>query len=70
MSFRHKGLRRFYETGNAAGVQASHKKRLRFHLAALIGNRRINFEFRDGSAYVKKLDVPAAEHSLAEENVN
>lgn len=34
-SFRHKGLRKFFETGNAAGVQASHAKRLRMQLAAL-----------------------------------
>jgi toxin HigB-1 len=34
-SFRHKGLRRLFETGSAAGVQASHAKRLRLQLAAL-----------------------------------
>ena len=34
-SFRHKGLRKLFETGNTAGVQASHAKRLRMHLAAL-----------------------------------
>ena len=34
-SFRHKGLRRFYETGSTAGIQASHVKRLRLQLAAL-----------------------------------
>ncbi len=34
-SFRHKGLRKLFETGNAAGVQASHTKRLRLQLAAL-----------------------------------
>ena len=34
-SFRHKGLRRLYETGSVAGVQASHGKRLRMQLAAL-----------------------------------
>lgn len=34
-SFRHKGLRRFYETGGTAGIQASHAKRLRLQLAAL-----------------------------------
>jgi proteic killer suppression protein len=33
--FRHKGLRRLFETGSAAGVQASHAKRLRMQLAAL-----------------------------------
>ena len=34
-SFRHKGLRRLYETGSAAGVQASHERRLRMQLLAL-----------------------------------
>jgi proteic killer suppression protein len=34
-SFRHKGLRRFYESGSAAGVQPKHVKRLRMLLAAL-----------------------------------
>ena len=34
-SFRHKGLRRFFETGSASGIQASHAKRLRLQLAAL-----------------------------------
>lgn len=35
LSFRHKGLRRFYETGHAAGIQAAHAARLRMVLAAL-----------------------------------
>jgi proteic killer suppression protein len=34
-SFRHKGLRMFFETGKAAGIQTSHAKRLRLLLAAL-----------------------------------
>jgi len=34
-SFRHKGLRRFFDSGNASGVQAIHAKRLRMLLAAL-----------------------------------
>lgn len=34
-SFRHKGLRRFFETGSTSGVQVSHAKRLRMQLAAL-----------------------------------
>jgi proteic killer suppression protein len=34
-SFRHKGLRKLFETGNGAGVQANHRKRLRMQLAAL-----------------------------------
>ena len=34
-SFRHKGLRRYYESGSAAGVQPHHTKRLRMLLTAL-----------------------------------
>ena len=34
-SFRHKGLRRLYETGSTAGVQANHERRLRMQLVAL-----------------------------------
>ena len=35
MSFRHKGLRKLHETGNASGVLATHKTRLRMQLTAL-----------------------------------
>jgi proteic killer suppression protein len=34
-SFKHKGLRRFFETGSTAGIQAKHSRRLRIQLAAL-----------------------------------
>jgi proteic killer suppression protein len=34
-SFRHKGLRKFYESGSLAGIQPHHAKRLRMQLAAL-----------------------------------
>lgn len=34
-SFRHKGLKRFFETGKTSGIQAKHAKRLRLQLAAL-----------------------------------
>jgi proteic killer suppression protein len=34
-SFRHKGLRKYYETGSTAGIQPAHAKRLRMILAAL-----------------------------------
>ena len=34
-SFRHKGLRRFYESGSVAGIQPKHAKRLRMLLLAL-----------------------------------
>lgn len=34
-SFRHKGLRQFYETGSKTGIQAEQEKRLRVLLARL-----------------------------------
>lgn len=34
-SFRHKGLRNFFESGNSAGIQPHHANRLRMLLAAL-----------------------------------
>ena len=33
--FRHKGLRKFFESGSAAGIQPHHAKRLRMQLTAL-----------------------------------
>ena len=46
-SFRHKGLRRLYESGSTAGVQAAHAKRLRMQLAAL-----------DTAQTVEDMDIP------------
>lgn len=34
-TFRHKGLEAFFRTGNKAGIQPAHAKRLRLQLAAL-----------------------------------
>ena len=34
-SFRHKGLERFFRTGNTSGIQTKHAKRLRLILAQL-----------------------------------
>jgi proteic killer suppression protein len=34
-SFRHKGVRRFFETGSKAGIQAAHAARLARQLSAL-----------------------------------
>lgn len=34
-SFRHKGLKKFFETGSRSGIQPHHAKRLRMQLAAL-----------------------------------
>ncbi|MFT5367269.1 MAG: proteic killer suppression protein [Candidatus Latescibacterota bacterium] len=47
LSFKHKGLRQFYETGTTAGIQASHKNRLRMMLAAL-----------DTATHIEDMDIP------------
>lgn len=39
-SFKHKGLRRFFETGSVSGIQASHVKRLRLILGRLHAARQ------------------------------
>ena len=46
-SFRHKGLRRLYESGSAAGIQSKHVKRLRLLLVAL-----------DTAHVIDDMDVP------------
>lgn len=46
-SFRHKGLRKFYESGSAAGVQPHHAKRLRMLLTAL-----------DTAQSIEDMDIP------------
>ena len=46
-SFRHKGLRQFFETGGTSGVQANHAKRLRMQLAAL-----------DTAQTIEDMDIP------------
>jgi proteic killer suppression protein len=40
-SFRHKGLRRYYETSSTSGIQAAHAVRLRMQLTALDTAQRI-----------------------------
>jgi proteic killer suppression protein len=46
-SFKHKGLRRFYESGTLSGIQPKHSKRLRMLLAAL-----------DTAQVIGDMDVP------------
>lgn len=36
-SFRHKGIKRFFEEGSKAGIQAAHASKLRIQLTALDG---------------------------------
>jgi proteic killer suppression protein len=47
LSIRHKGLRKFFETGSTAGVRADHVKRLRMQLAAL-----------DSAHVIDDVDIP------------
>jgi len=46
-SFKHKGLKHFFETGSIAGVQPSHKNRLRLQLTAL-----------DTATCIEDMDIP------------
>lgn len=46
-SLRHKGLRKFFETGSTSGIQASHAKRLRMQLATL-----------DTALTIEDMDIP------------
>lgn len=53
-SFKHKGLKKFFETGNKAGIQAKHERRLRMQLAAI-----------DTATLVEDIDLPGFKlHSL------
>ncbi|MEZ5470494.1 MAG: type II toxin-antitoxin system RelE/ParE family toxin [Marinicella sp.] len=46
-SFKHKGLEKFYKSGNTKGVQAGHVKKLRMQLVAL-----------DSAQVIEDLDIP------------
>ena len=46
-SFKHKGLKKFYETGSRQGIQAQHASKLRMQLAAL-----------DSARVLDDLDIP------------
>jgi len=46
-SFKHKGLKKFFETGNVSGIRPEHKQKLRIVLAAL-----------DTATCIEDLDLP------------
>ena len=46
-SFRHKGLKKYFETGSLAGIQPHHARRLRMLLAAL-----------DTAQSISDMDIP------------
>ena len=50
-SFRHKGLRRFFETGSTAGIQPKHAPRLRLILG------RLNAAINPGDMALPGLDL-------------
>lgn len=53
-SIRHKGLRRYYETGRTAGINPAHAGKLRLQLAAL-----------DTAKKIEDMDIPGFRlHSL------
>jgi proteic killer suppression protein len=54
-SFRHKGLRRFYETGVKSGIQPKHAGRLRLQLTAL-----------DTAHKIEDMDIPGYRLHLIE----
>jgi proteic killer suppression protein len=47
ISFRHKGLRRYFETGSLAGIQPAHAHRIKMQLAAL-----------DTAQTIEDMDIP------------
>ena len=47
LSFRHKGLKRFFEIGSTAGIQPKHARRLRMQLSAL-----------DTACVIDDMDIP------------
>lgn len=46
-SFRHKGLKQFFETGSVAGIDPSHRQKIRIRLAAL-----------DTATAIEDMDLP------------
>ena len=53
-SFRHKGLKKFFDTGSVAGIQPHHAKRLRMQLVAL-----------DTATTIEDMEIPGFKlHSL------
>ena len=46
-SFKHKGLKKFFETGSIAGIQAKHERRLKVQLQAI-----------DTASVIDDIDLP------------
>ncbi|WP_250656282.1 type II toxin-antitoxin system RelE/ParE family toxin [Alkalimarinus coralli] len=53
-SFKHKGLRKYFETGSTAGIQNSHARKLKMQLVAI-----------DTAQVIEDIDLPGYQlHSL------
>ena len=46
-SFKHKGLKKYFETGSVSGIQANHQNKLRMQLAAI-----------DTAAMIEDINLP------------
>ena len=46
-TFKHKGLKKFFDTGSKAGIQPKHERRLRMQLAAI-----------DTASVIEDIDLP------------
>ncbi|GIU52230.1 hypothetical protein TUM4438_44420 [Shewanella sairae] len=59
-SFKHKGLKKFFETGSKAGIQAKHEKKLRMQLTAI-----------DTATVIDDIDLPGFRlHGLSGQRVD
>ena len=47
-SFKHKGLKKYFETGNTSGIQAKHERKLRMQLVAI-----------DTAQSIEDIDLPS-----------
>jgi toxin HigB-1 len=59
-SFKHKGLKKFFESGNVSGINPAHRRKLRIRLAAL-----------DTAAMIGDMDLPGFQlHTLKGDKQN
>ncbi|WP_301098594.1 type II toxin-antitoxin system RelE/ParE family toxin [Otariodibacter sp.] len=61
LSFKHKGLELFFNTGSTAGIQQSHAKKLRLQLSAL-NNAVTPLDMNAPNWHLHKLQGNLAEH--------
>lgn len=69
LSFKHKGLQAFFETGSTAGIQAKHSAKLRLQLATLHQAETVEAMNVPGW-HLHKLQGQLAEHWSVKVNAN